>query len=166
MHDCTHIQKRSRLKSDFLDLCINGDLLQNVSCHKILGVYIDNNLTWRDRVDNLCSEMSKLIGLLWRSKHLLPFSSRILFYNSYILPKLNYCLSVWGKTSHSNLDKIWKLQKRAISRIFNKPYDEPTQDLFKQYVVIIYMRYIFISVALRSYSNHLMLQVPFPQRNL
>ena len=84
---------------------------------KILGVYIDNNLTWKDHVDNLCNEMSKLIGLLWRSQHLLPFSSRLLFYNSYILSKRDYCLPVWGKTSHSNLDKIWWLQKRSIRKI-------------------------------------------------
>ena len=122
---CSH-QKRRHLNTDQLQLCINGKFLENVSCQKILGVYIDKNLTWKDHINNLCKDISKLVGLLWRNKHLLPFSSCLLFYNSYILPKLDYCLPIWGKSSQTHLDKLWQLQKGAIRIICNVSYDEPT----------------------------------------
>ena len=35
---CTY-QTRSHLNSDFMDLCINGDLLQNVSCQNTGCLY-------------------------------------------------------------------------------------------------------------------------------
>ena len=71
---CSH-QKRRHLNTDQLQLCINGKFLENVSCQKILGVYIDKNLTWKDHINNLCKDISKLVGLLWRNKHLTFFKS-------------------------------------------------------------------------------------------
>ena len=82
---CTQ-QKRASILEDKLSLSINGVFLEKVTSHKILGVLIDNNLSWKQHIDHICVELSKLIGLLWRKKHLLPYSSRVLLYNSYFLP--------------------------------------------------------------------------------
>ena len=146
---CSH-QKRRHLNTDQLQVCINGKFLENVSCQKILGVYTDKNLTWKDHINNLCKDISKLVGLLWRNKHLLPFSSRLLFYNSYILPKLDYCLPIWGKSSQTHLDKLWRLQKRAIRPLSH----------------LINLHSHSSSITLRSNSSHCMLQVPFPHKEL
>ena len=173
---------------------VNGVVLENVTSHKILGVLIDNNLSWKQHIEHLCAEVSKLIGLLWRNKHLLPYSSCVLFYNSYIQPRIDYCLPIWLKASAIHLDKIFRLQKRAIRTVFNVPYDTPTQDLFKQSGWIsIHQRYLYqlcITVHkilssfdsplsslvtlhqpahiynLRSNSNPLLLQVPFPRKEI
>ena len=79
---CTH-QKRKHLKTDVLSVSVNDALLENVNYYKILGLYIDKNLKWKIHIDHVCNEISKLIGLLWRNKHLLPFffwPSTILFF--------------------------------------------------------------------------------------
>ena len=190
---CTH-QKRKHLKTDVLSVSVNDALLENVNYYKILGLYIDKNLKWKIHIDHVCNEISKLIGLLWRNKHLLPFFSRQLFYNSFILPKIDYCLPIWGKSSQICLDKIWKLQKRAIRVVCNLPYDEPTHKFFKQLCWHnIYERYFnqvnimvftILSTAnsplshlvtfqthssnhnLRSNSNHFLLHVPFPHKEI
>ena len=82
-------------------------------------------------IDNLCRELSKLIGLLWRNRHLLPYHCRLLFYNSFILPRIDYCLPIWGNSSIQGMNKIWRLQKKAVPLISNVPFDAPTADLFK-----------------------------------
>ena len=82
-------------------------------------------------IDNLCRELSKLIGLLWRNQHLLPYHCRLLFYNSFILPRIDYCLPIWGNSSIQNMNKIWRLQKKAVRLICNVPFDAPSADLFK-----------------------------------
>ena len=37
---------------------------------------------------------------------------KILFYNSYILSRMDYCLSIWGGAHKYILKKLFKLQKK------------------------------------------------------
>ena len=90
--------------------------------------------------------------MLWRNRQILPFSSRLLFYNSYILSKIDYCLPIWGNSAKNGLDKIWRLEKRAVRIVCNVPYDTPSSDLFKQLKSMnIYERY-FYQVSLNVYK--------------
>ena len=84
-------QKRVRLFSDILNVRIGGVALDNVSDIKVLhvGLIIDKNLTWKPHIEHLYSQLYKLIGLLWRNRHMLPKCSKILFYNSFILTKID-----------------------------------------------------------------------------
>jgi len=45
----------------------------------------------------------------------------ILFYNSYILPHLDLCCSIWGNYSSTLEDKLVKLQKEAARVILELP---------------------------------------------
>ena len=178
---------------DQLKLYLYDTLLKNVESQKILGLHIDKNLTWKIHIDNLCKEVSKLIGLLWRNKHILPYSCRLLFYKAYILPKIDFCLTIWGKSSQTFLDRIWKLQKRAIRIVCDLPYSEPTRHVFSALKLHnIYERYFYhmcitvfktlntdsvplsellkyhsySSYNLRSYSNEMLLYIPFPRKEI
>ena len=134
-----------------------------------------------------------------KSTYIAIFYSRLLFYNSYILPRIDYCLPIWGRSAKQGLDKqgldrIWRLQKRAIRIVCNISYDTSTHDLFKQLGWMnIYKRYFYqvclnvfnilstdcspISSLvnlhsdsrfynLRSNSSHKTLDVPFPRKEL
>jgi putative component of membrane protein insertase Oxa1/YidC/SpoIIIJ protein YidD len=46
--------------------------------------------------------------------------TRILFYNAYILPHLDYCCSIWGDCSKYLLESLLKLQKRAARIILDE----------------------------------------------
>ena len=37
---------------------------------------------------------------------------KLLFYNSYILPKIDYSLLIWGGASRTHLNTLWKIQKK------------------------------------------------------
>ena len=46
-------QKRARLNNDKFDLKFNNEYLNMISNDKILGVFVDNNLTWSDHIKHL-----------------------------------------------------------------------------------------------------------------
>ena len=49
---CMLIGSRHKLKNtNVLNLSINDTILENVTVQKMLGVYIDNNLTWHAHID-------------------------------------------------------------------------------------------------------------------
>ena len=119
------------MQYDF-EVFYNDSLLKNVTCEKLLGVQIDNTLSWCQQIDKLCSLISSRIGLLTRLKLYIPVKGLCLFYNGYILPLFDYCCTIWGETTNTNLDKLFKLQKRAARIILDAQHDSPSKPLFKE----------------------------------
>ena len=57
---CSPISTKARkLNMQVDDIC-----LQNVSTQKVLGLNIDEHLTWKTHIDHLCSAISSKISLL------------------------------------------------------------------------------------------------------
>ena len=106
-------QKRQRLDKEILDLKFNEESLSMISNDKILGVFVDKNLTWSDYIRHLSKKITSSIWLLLKLKKFLSQESRILFYKSYIQPHVYFCNIVWGSSSETNKQKILRLQKRA-----------------------------------------------------
>ena len=52
--------------------------------------------TQSDHAEYVISKVNQRLGLLRRVKHLLPFTARLLFYNSLVLPIFDYGDLVWG----------------------------------------------------------------------
>ena len=51
-----------------------------------------------------------------------------MFYNAYIMPHLDYCVTVWGDCS--DLNKLVKLHKQAARIILDCHYLTPSKDMF------------------------------------
>ena len=82
---------------------------------KLLGVTLDDELSFDVHVDNLCKKLSQRIAVLSKIKRCLPHRERILYYNAMIKSMILYASAVWTTTSKENLNKVLKLQKRAAS---------------------------------------------------
>jgi len=46
-----------------LTLRLNETVLKNVTCHKVLGVIIDNNLNWHNHFDYVCKALINNMSL-------------------------------------------------------------------------------------------------------
>lgn len=114
----TH-QKRASLANEALSLTLNSVDLTMISNDKTLGVVIDHNLTWSNHIDKLCKKMASNLWLLSRIKNYLSRDHRVQFYKTYIQPHIDYCNIIWGGTSHINLDRVFRLQKRACKIILD-----------------------------------------------
>jgi ribonuclease P/MRP protein subunit RPP40 len=137
---CGTKRKLSKMDSEF-SINVNDMVIQNTPHDKLLGIYIDQHLTWERQIDHVCSIITSRITLLQRIKKYLTMSSRKAFYNGYILPIIDYCCTVWGSCSKVNLDRILCLQKRAARIIMDAAYDAPSKELFKQLAMMtIYQR--------------------------
>ena len=56
-------------------------------------------------------------------KQYLPISTRQLFYNNYLVPVIDYGSTIWGTTAKTQIERIFRLQKRAARIILDKPPD-------------------------------------------
>ena len=123
-------QRRKNLNNDQLDIKIGGDSLVQVDHEKLLGVTVDHHLDWKEHVNRVYKKVSMNLALFRRIKKYLPVWSRVTFYNSYVLPHIDYCITVWG--SSSDITRLTKLQKQAARIILDSDISVSSKDLFNK----------------------------------
>ena len=130
---CMVVGSKTKVKSNKnLTLSVNNELIENVTNQKILGVNVDNTLEWHLQIKDVCARVnSKLYMFKIISKHL-SGNMKVLFYNSYILPVLDYCNTIWGSCNQTQIYKLSKLQKRAARIILNKSFHTPSAIMFNE----------------------------------
>ena len=124
-------QRLARCQSK-LDVTVNDHKIENSESEKLLGIHIDQCLNFDKHIDYVCKNVTSKISLLCKIKQYLPLQTRKLYYNAYILPVLDYCMTIWGSASKKHLDRLLKLQKRAARIILDMPPDAPSIPLFEK----------------------------------
>ena len=114
------------------DLQLSGEAINISTDEKLLGVHIDDSLSWTAQVEHTIKKCHSLLYLLNRIKHYLPITTRKLFFNAYVLPHIDYCCTVWGNISSNLTDSMIKLQKRAARIILDKGIDTPSAGMFAE----------------------------------
>ena len=114
------------------DIKINGKIISRCKYIQFLGITLDENINWREHVDNVCRKVAQFVGVLNRLKSELPPFVLLSLYNAFILPHLSYCNTIWANTYTSRLDKLFKLQKKAIRNVTKSNYLAHTSQLFKR----------------------------------
>ena len=93
---CMLIGTRQRLSDLSLNICISEKSLENCTCTKLLGVYIDCHLTWDKHINYLSNKLSPKLGLLYRFSKFLPNHALNVIYNTLLQPDIDYGISIWG----------------------------------------------------------------------
>ena len=90
-----------------------------VSCSRVLGVIIDNNLTWSAHVDAVHSKVARKIGALKRSSRQLTRQARRSFFLTVIQPDLEYsavaCIPNMPELQKQRLLTLWRKAVRCVA---------------------------------------------------
>lgn len=95
-------------------LFVGNEEILRVDSAKLLGVTISYNLNWKEQVHNLCNKLASVTGIIYKISKSIPKINLAFLYNSFFLPHLNYCVSVWGNLPATEYKRILTLQKRAV----------------------------------------------------
>ena len=105
------------------DLCLHYDDTDicMTSCDKILGLHVDNNLTWNNHLNFLSKKIFSSFWLLSKIRTYLSTDHRLLFY---IEPHFDYCSIICSNSSNANINGVTKLQRRACKIILGSEYTD------------------------------------------
>ena len=144
----------AKLDRNDMEIVVDGKLVTESSSEKLLGLVMNNNLTWKNHLygdgenTGLIPQLARRLGMLKRlakfmSKEKLAYFSSGIFYS-----KLSYCLPVFGNifgldtykeenrryfsyTVKDN-DKLQVLQNKLNKLLTNADHNTPTAELLDQ----------------------------------
>ena len=111
---------------------IGNSTIEWVAKSRLLGMTVDEKLTWTQHMLELKKSFAKKLGLLKKSRFL-PRNVRQDLYFKVILPSVTYGLILWGSCCNSDLfQSMERLHCRAARLIFNLPKDMASADVLQR----------------------------------
>ena len=112
--ECMLLGTRHRRRSASAALCVHTDngTVTSVDTHTLLGLHVDNSLTWRVHVTKLCSKLRSRLYLFNQVKRLMPIGARKLYFSGMVQPLIDirvkkYNLSIGQQICAYRGAKVW-----------------------------------------------------------
>ena len=116
------LSKRQLLPQTLPNLLIENVLLKREHVTKFLGVFINENLSWKQHIDIVSNKISKSIDILYKSRDILSKQCLKQLCISFIHDYLNSINTAWASTSKSKLELLYRSQKHATRVIYHKDW--------------------------------------------
>ena len=97
---------------------------------KLVGVHIDDSASWHHHIEHVRKKINMTLGMMKRSKNIIPPPIKKMIFNSLIQSHLNYAIVIWGSAKGKLLDPLEKAQKREIRIVNNQHHIKHTNPLF------------------------------------
>ena len=124
--------------------------IENSDYEKLLGVKIDNTLTFDCHVSDLCKKANRKINALARIPPFINITKRRILMNSFFRSQFNYCPLIWMCHSRTNNRKINRLHERCLRIIHNDKHSSFIKFLEKDDSVSIHQKNLQI-LAIEMY---------------
>ena len=121
---------------DHSPISIHGEVVEQVSSYKYLGVHLDSQLSWVNQVNSVCSRFNQRMHFLRRLRvHGVASSIMMLFYRANIESIIRYGITTWlGNLSVKLKSQLQNLIKRAGKIIVKQP-PCTLQEIFEQTLI-------------------------------
>ena len=126
---------RKKLKNK-ANVIIKKHTIDQVKCTKFLGIYIDEELSWKYHINHIASKISKMTGIMAKARHHLTSKTLLTSYHTMTYPYLNYCNNIWGRTYPTRLLSIFKTQKKIVGIMTFSNYNDDTKPLFRSLKIL------------------------------
>ena len=102
-----------------IDLISNHITLKHSSHEKILGVTIDNKLSFDEHIINICKTANKKLNALSRINHYMKQNQKEILLPSFIISHFSYCPLIWMFCTKKSTKKINAVHERSSRIIRN-----------------------------------------------
>ena len=117
----TRLMSRAHALQDYYPLIsCNGKLLERVTTAKILGVHMDEHLTWADHITALLTSCYAALAVLRKLCNLVPYHVRKQLVESLVLSKLDYGCVVCYPLPDYQMKRLKRVQTTCASYVLGR----------------------------------------------
>ena len=126
---------------------INGNYLTHQHAIRYLGIHLDETLSGDYHCLELSKKLSRANGMLAKTRHYAP-NEILPIYHALFSSHLKFGSQVWGQTNNLHVQKIIKLQKRALRIISFSEFRAHTSPLFKEHNILKFQDHVVLENCL------------------
>jgi len=97
---------------------INKTIINSSKVEKLLGVLIDNKLSFDQHVSKLCSKAGQKLNALSRISSFMNFEKRRLIMKAFISSQFGYCPLVWMFHSRELNNRVNRIHERSLRVVY------------------------------------------------
>ena len=112
------VKKNAKMKDSY-PLNIDDPTINSKNSVKLLGIEIDNKLSFEQHISTLCNKASNQLNAIGRIQKFMGFMEKEILLNSFVYSNFTYCPLVWHFCSSKSVYKIAKIQERALRLLHN-----------------------------------------------
>lgn len=158
------MQFYQRCKTPNINIFCNGCVIEEVDKAKFLGITIDNQLTWKPHVEELCKKLSKSAYALYQLSKKVNSQALITAYHGLVASDLRYGIIFWGQSVDREM--VFKLQKRCIRSMCGLKTTDSCAPYFKSLKILTLPSLYILETALFVRCNpHLFQKLSEVRRN-
>ena len=116
-----------------LDLYLTNCKIKKVTSTKYLGITIDENLNWKEHINNLCLELRKFIGIFYKLSFKLPPPVLRTLYFALVYSRIFYAVAVYANTYLTYLHDLIVLNNRILRILQHMPRSTSIVNLYGAY---------------------------------
>ena len=115
-----------------LNFRLSGQRIHHSTHTKYLGLILDENLSWKQQLNNLAVKLARSTGMLAKLRYYLDYSTMISVYHALFNSHLTYCLPSLGFSLQNSFEQIERLQNKALKIIHFKGIRDSPRPLYAQ----------------------------------
>ena len=96
-------------------LNMGGHVISRTKNYRYLGMILDEKLSWADHIHEICSKLSQVAGVIFKTRRLLSKEAMKLLYHGLVGSKLRYGLICWATAPRYLLNKINVVHNKIIT---------------------------------------------------
>ena len=105
-------------KNPELSVSIGNVDIYNSQSAKLLGIQIDNKLTFNEHVSNICTKATTKLHALSRISNFMTLKQRQITMKAFVLSQFGYCSLVWMFHSRKLNHRINRIHERALRIVY------------------------------------------------
>ena len=118
-----------------LNLNIENNHLEQRDSIKYLGLILDKDLNFKEHIDYIIKKIRKKMPIIVRLKYKLDTLSKLKIYYAFVYSNIQYGCEIYGKSTHTHLNKLQSLQNKIIGFLFKKP-NTKTNTYYRKYKIL------------------------------
>ena len=149
-----------------VDLDIDGQYIECVSCFKMLGILIDSDMSFQTHFSSLYEKLLRSVYLIRKLAKMIPMYCLRVLYFAYYHSHLTYGLLIWYPLLSINAQKsLFTLQKRLVRCLCSAPFRQHCMPLFKSLSILTLPDQMLVENA-KLYHKIVHNECPTPIQNL
>ena len=113
------IESSKNMRDKLAEIKVLDNIITESTSGKLLGITIDNNITMKDHIINMCKQAGKKVNALARIAGFLDENKRKLLMKSFIISQFNYCPIIWMYCQRKSNNLINRIHERALRIAYN-----------------------------------------------